>query len=245
MLPVGLITSTGQLEVIIERTLGVLLDRMIGYHLVQGAQIPVSAFEFEKLLTETFHKEDGMYFLAGQLAQHQAYKMRGAEAEQLSIYVMDEKSAVSWIKCELLQRHQTLGELVPKFMLELKEWSSAEPRPELRDLMREYFIQSIDGTWEIPDPDNEEHLASLRQNQMLRRFRGYATESGKLVSFRKEAVIEGFKRCWQTKQFHIIVRVSERMRPADLQADRELLQFYDIAKDMIPDATAATAEYVS
>lgn len=244
MLPVAPITPNGKLEQIAERTLGVLYDRMIAYHLVQGAQIPLSATEFEKLLNEHFFKDDGMWFLPNQLAQYQARKMRGAEPEQLSFYVEDEKSAVRWIRAELEEEEQTLGELVPKFMRELKEWPKTEPRPELRDLMREYFVQNADGTWAIPDPENEEHLATLRRNQMLKLFRGYATEKGKLNSFRKEAVIEGFKHCWQTKQHHVIVRVCERIKPADLQADRELLQFYDIAKDLTPADATGPMEYV-
>lgn len=244
MLPVAPITPNGRLEQIAERTLGVLYDRMIAYHLVQGAQIPLSATEFEKLLTDHFFKEDGMWFLPNQLAQYQARKLRGAEPEQFSFYVQDEKSAVRWIRAELEAEEQTLGELTPKFMRELKEWPKTEPRPELRDLMREYFVQNTDGTWAIPDPENEEHLATLRRNQMLKLFRGYATEKGKLGSFRKEAVIEGFKHCWQTKQHHVIVRVCERMKPADLQADRELLQFYDIAKDMTPEDASGQMEFV-
>lgn len=244
MLPVAPITPRGKLEQIAERTLGVLYDRMIAYHLVKGAPIPLSAVEFGKLLAEHFFSDDGMWFLPNQLAQYQARKLRGAEPEQFSFYVQDEKSAVRWIRAELEDEEQTLGELTPKFMRELKEWPKTEPRPELRDLMREYFVQNADGTWAIPDPENEEHLATLRRNQMLKLFRGYATEKGKLGSFRKEAVIEGFKHCWQTKQFHVIVRVCERMKPADLQADRELLQFYDIAKDMTPEDASGQLEFV-
>ena len=244
MLPVAPMTQGGKLEQIAERTLGVLYDRMISYHLVQGAQIPLSAVEFEKLLAEHFFKDDGMWFLPNQLAQYQARKLRGAEPEQFSFYVQDEKSAVRWIRAELEEGNQTLGELTPKFMRELKEWPKTEPRPELRDLMREYFVQNTDGTWAIPDPENEEHLATLRRNQMLKLFRGYATEKGKLGSFRKEAVIEGFKHCWQTKQHHVIVRVCDRIKRADLQADRELLQFYDIALDMTPEDASGQLEFV-
>jgi DNA modification methylase len=244
MLPVAPITSSGKLEQIVERTLGVLYDRMIAYHLVQGAPIPLSAVEFEKLLAEHFFKEDGMWFLPNQLAQYQARKLRGAEPEQFSFYVQDEKSAVRWIRAELEDEEQTLGELTPKFMRELKEWPKTEPRPELRDLMKEYFVQNAEGTWAIPDPENEEHLATLRRNQMLKLFRGYATEKGKLGSFRKEAVIEGFKHCWQTKQYHVIVHVCLRMKRADLQADRELLQFYDIANDMTPEDASGQLEFV-
>jgi hypothetical protein len=79
---------------------------------------------------------------------------------------------------------------------------------------------------------------------MLKLFRGYATEKGKLGRFRKEAVIEGFKHCWQTKQYHVIVHVCLRMKRADLQADRELLQFYDIANDMTPEDASGQLEFV-
>lgn len=244
MLPVAPVTPTGKLEQLAERTLGVLFDRMISYHLVNAARIPLSAVEFERLLGEHYFKEDGMWFLPNQLAAYQARKMRGAEAEQLTFYMQDEKSAVRWIRSELEEMEVTLGELTPKFMRELKEWPKSEPRPELRDLLREYFIMNPEGgTWAIPDPENEEHLATLRRQKMLSVFREYARVATKLHSFRKEAVIEGFKHCWQTQQYGMIVRVCERMKPADLQADRELMQFYDVAKDLVPPEAPVQTEF--
>ncbi len=244
MVPVAPITKAGKIESLTERTHSVLYDRMVGYHLVHGAPIPLSAVEFESLLIERFYKEDGMWFLPNQLASYQARKMRGAEPEQLAFYVQDEKSAVRWVRTELDESQQTLGELTPKFMRELKEWPNTEPRPELRDLMKEYFIQNLDGSWAIPDPENEEHLATLRRNQMLKLFRVYATDKGKLTSFRKEAVIEGFKHCWQTKQYGVIVKVAKRMKEADLHSDRELMQFYDVANDMTPEDEGGQLELV-
>jgi hypothetical protein len=221
----------------------VLYDRMIAYHLVRAARIPMSAAEFGVLLADQFFSEDGMWFLPHQLALYQAYKMRGAEPEQFTIFVQDEKSAVRWVRAELEDEEQTLGELTPKFMRELKEWPKTEPRPELRDLLKEYFIPNSDGTWAIADPTNEVHLATLRRNQMLKLFRGYLEEKS-VRTFRKEAVLEGFRYCWQTRQYGVIVKLCDKLRPIDLQADREIMQFYDIAKDLTPHDERGQMEFV-
>jgi predicted RNA methylase len=240
MLPVAPINKAGHLETVAERTRFLLFDRMLAYHLQRGARIPVSAAELYKLLDEQFAERDEMYFLPDQAARYDALKARGMETEQLSIFVRDEKSAVQWVRSRLTEQPQMLGDLTPKFMQELREWDSHEPRPELRDLLREYFIENA-GTWRVPDPNNEKDLEALRHNALLKLFRDYVNAQVPLKVFRKEAVLEGFRHCWDTKQYGVIVGICEKIPDKILQEIHEFVQFYDIAKDLAPEQTEQMA----
>lgn len=233
MLPVVPVNKAGRLEPVAERTRFVLFDRMVAYHLQQGARIPSSAAEFYKLLEEQFLERDEMYFLPDQAARYDALKARGLETEQFSLFVRDEKSAVQWVRARLTEKPQTLGDLTPAFMQELREWPAHEPRPELRDRLREYFIED-GGIWRVPDPDNELDLEALRKAALLKLFREYTAVKGPLKTFRTEAVVEGFRYCWETKQYGIVVQVCEKIPAKVLQEVHDLVQFYDIAKDLAP-----------
>lgn len=234
MLPVVPVTSDGKLEVVAERTRFLLFDRMIGYHLQHGASIPLDSSAFYKLLEDQFTSREDMYFLPEQAASYDALRARGVETEQFSIFVQDEKTCVQWIRTELIKCPRSLGDLTPMFMQELREWPTHEPRPELRDMLREYFIQDTSGNWRVPNPDDERDIAALRKNSLIRLFQNYAREKGVLKTFRKEAVVEGFKECYETKQFSVIVSVCERIPDKVFQEIPEFVMFYDIAKDLAP-----------
>jgi len=233
ILPIAPINKTGKLEALVERTRFLLFDRMVAYHLQRGVRIPLSAADFYRMLEEQFVEREEMYFLPDQAARYDAVKARGVETEQLSIFVRDEKTAVQWVRSRLTEQPQTLGDLTPKFMQELREWESHEPRPELRDLLREYFIEG-GGVWRVPDPNNEKDLEVLRRNALLRLFREYTNAKGSLKVFRKEAILEGFRHCWDTKQYGIITAICEKIPDKILQEIHEFVQFYDIAKDLAP-----------
>ena len=240
MLPVAPINKSKKLEAVAERTRFLLFDRMVAYHLQRGARIPLSATDFYRMLEEQFVERDEMYFLPDQAARYDAVKARGVETEQLSIFVRDEKTAVQWVRSRLMEQPQTLGDLTPKFMQELREWESHEPRPELRDLLREYFIEGA-GIWRVPDPNNEKDLEALRRNALLKLFRDYVNAKGPLKVFRKEAVMEGFRHCWDTKQYGIITAICEKIPTKVLQEIHEFVQFYDIAKDLAPETVEQMA----
>lgn len=235
MLPVAPTTGNGSLESLAERTLGVLYDRMIAYHLVRGARIPLSASEFRILLEELCSERDGMYFLPSQVVRYDALKSRGIEAEQLSIFVRDEKSAVHWVRSELEREPHTLGELTPKFMQASQDWGQHEEMPELRDLLQQYFIRQDDERWTVPDPDNEKHLEEMRRKAMLREFTEYIKRPGQLKRFRTEAVLAGFAHCWETRQYDVIVGVCEKIPLKVLQESQDLVMYSDIARERAPE----------
>ena len=240
MLPVAPINKAGHLETVAEWTRFLLFDRMVAYHLQHGARIPLSAADFYKLLEEQFVERDAMYFLNAQSARYDAIKARGVETEQLSIFVRDEKTAVQWIRARLSETPQTLGDLTPQLMQELREWENHEPRPELRDLLKEYFVEES-GIWHVPDPNNEKDLEAMRRNALLRLFREYTTAKPPLKVFRKEAVLEGFRHCWETQQYGVIVAVCEKIPEKILQEIQEFVMMYDVSKDLAPTQEPQTA----
>ena len=234
MLPVVPVTKDGLIETISERTRYVLYDRMLAYHLMHNARIPVSAAEFYELLENHFIPRDDMYFLPDQAARYDAVRVR-TEVEQLPLFVRDERSAVQWIRRELEEHPQTLGDLTPQFMQAMQEWDKVEERVELADLLKQYFVQDGEECWRVPDPDIEKDREQVRRKSLLRIFEGYFKGRGALKIFRREALLEGFKECWQTKQYAVIVVVCERLPDLVLKENADIKTFYDIARDRLPD----------
>ncbi len=232
MLPVTPVNKAGELERLAERTTSILYDRMIAYHLVRGAQVPMSASEFTRLLHEHFVLRDDTWFVPGQEVRYDLCKLRGIEVEQQVLFVSDERSAVSWLRSEVGDKPHTLGELTPKFMQATKEWPAHEPRPELRELLRDWFIE-IDGRWANPNPDDEKHVEALRKKSLLRLFATYAAGKGKLKEFRREALIEAFRYCWNSGQEAVFVTVCQRIPDKLLRDDAQLSEAYDLAADRV------------
>ena len=240
MLPVAPLTQNGRIEMIVERTRYVLYDRMLAYHLMHNARIPVSAAEFYELLEKQFVPRDDMYFLPDQAARYDAVRVR-TEVEQINLFVRDERSAVHWVRVELEKSIQTLGDLTPRFMQALQEWDKIEERVELADLLKQYFVQDEDEQWRVPDPNIEKDMEQLRRKALLRIFEGYVNGHGPLKIFRREALLEGFRECWHSKQYGVIVSACERLPNAVLQENADIKTFYDIARDRLPEQPGQTS----
>ncbi len=232
MIPVTPVTREGQLERLAERTTSILYDRMIAYHLVRGAPVPMSASAFTALLREHFVQRDDMWFAIGQEVRYDLCKLRGVEIEAQVLFVTDERSAVSWLRTELARATHTLGELTPKFMQATKDWPDHEQRQELRELLRDWFIE-VDGKWTNPDPENEKHIEALRRKGLLRVFAGYSAGKGKLREFRREALVEAFRYCWNTAQHAVFVAVCDRISDKVIREDAQLSEAYDLCVSVI------------
>ncbi|MGE5580736.1 MAG: DNA methyltransferase [Bacillota bacterium] len=236
-MPVGVTTESGRLKVVDERTRYLLYDRMIAYYLKNGIPVPMSAPDFYHMLDERFVERDDMYFLHEQAARYDALRIH-SEVEQGSLFVHDEKSAIQWIRSQLSQYPLTLGELTPRYLQEVRNWDPSEQHFELRTLLRENFILDEDERWRLPDPNRERDLDALRRKNLLRVFSGYVAQRGRIKVFRREALLEGFRYCWESKQFGTVLRVCEKLPLTVVQGDREIQMYSDIAKDMV--STSAT-----
>ena len=226
------VEQDGTLEVVAERQAYLLYDRMVAFHIQRGFSVPLGAAEFYAGLKQRFPERDGMYFLPHQTAEYDRRRMQVSKVEQLALFVTDEKSAIQWLRRELDPATgsgpQTYQDLQPKFLRELHQ-ARHEALPELSDVLIQNFLKDEQDRWYVPDPARQEDLEKLRERSLLREFQEYAGGKGRLRVFRTEAVRAGFKHAWHERDYRLIVKVAERLRPSVLQEDAGLLMYYNNA----------------
>lgn len=222
------VKNNDTIEVVRERESFALYDRMVAFHIINNMSVPISASDFHKSIADRFLERDGMFFLHDQINKYDEERM-SCEVQniQLSIFIMDEKSAVSWLYQELIEP-QTYSELQPKFLKELKV-IRYEKMPELLVLLEENFLQDEQGKWYIPDPTKVGDIIKLREKRLLKEFEEYLIGKGKLKLFRTEAIRVGFAKLWKNKDYQSIVNVANRLPEKVIQEDDKLLMYYDIS----------------
>lgn len=232
-LPV-VIENDENLEIIPERQNYLLYDAMIAFHIQRGLSIPMGAADFYKGLKQKFIERDGMYFLPSQAAKYEGKRYEKEIKEQITYLIVDEKSAVQWIRNQLISKPQTYQELQPKFLQSKHEFKH-EKMPELLVMLNENFLQDEEGKWYVPDPNKMSDIEKLRNKNLLKEFEDYLMSKGKLKIFRTEAIRAGFKDLWQKKDYSSIVKVAQRLPEAVLQEDSTLLMYYDNALTRLGD----------
>jgi hypothetical protein len=84
--------------------------------------------------------------------------------------------------------------------------------------------------WYVPDPNKAADLEKLRERELLNEFRTYRDSSQKkLKLLRREAVLAGFTKAWEEKDWGTIVQVARKLPDSFLQEDPKLLMFFDLA----------------
>jgi len=141
----------GDLEVVLERTAQTLHDRMIAFFVQRGVSVPFSGPEFFEGLDQRVSRRDGMYFLPDQATRYDKKRALGGNLRQLSLFVLDEASAIRWLRQSLDHKPQSFQDLQPQFMKAAGSWAKHERTVELKDLLRENFLH-YDGMGEVPAP---------------------------------------------------------------------------------------------
>jgi len=136
-------------EIISERTPQMLHDRMVAYHVQHGVSVPISGPMFFAGLIQRFAERDGMFFVPEQVAEYDRRRASVTEVKQLSLFVVDEASAIQWLRRELTAKPRTAQELTPVFMKELQSWAKHEQTIELRELLQSNFLE-YDGVPPVP-----------------------------------------------------------------------------------------------
>lgn len=217
-----------KIEILSSRLNYVINDRMIAFHVRNGVGIPMDSSEFYKGLKERFIERDGMYFLPEEAAVYDKAKLNKDTIEQLSLIVMDEKSAIQWLMLNLEKERQTYQQLQPSFLKELHQLKH-EKLPELMDILEQNFLKDETGKWYVPDLSKQSDLEKIREKSLLKEFDEYLEGSKKLKQCRTEAVRAGFKKCWKDKKYETIVKVANRLPESVIQEDQTLLMYYDNA----------------
>jgi DNA modification methylase len=220
----------GVLQHVPERQKHLLYDRMVAFHVQRGIIVPISAPDFYFGLYQRFPERDGMYFLPDQVPLYEQKRLVADRVEQMSLFVHDEKSAIQWLRQQLNGVPKTYQEIMPVFMIESRNTDKHESLPELGDLLEQNFLKDKEGRWYVPDPNKESDLEKIREKALLKEFAAYLTTSGKLKTFRTEAVRAGFKKCWSERDYATLIRTGDRLPGSILQEDDVLLMYYDNAR---------------
>ncbi len=219
----------GLIEVIAERQDYLLFDRMVAFHIQRGVTVPLSAAAFYTGLRQRFPERDGMFFIELQAAEYDKRRLEAREVEQLSVFVVDEKSSIAWLRAELGRQPQTYSDLFPKFLRELQQ-NPYEALPELREILEQGFLEDpMTHRWRVPDTSKQADLEALRRRALLAEFATYRTGVGKLKRFRIEAVRTGFAELWAQRDYRGIIALADRLPDEVVQEDPSLLMYVDNA----------------
>ena len=139
----------GRVEVVNERQPHLLFDRMVAFHVLRNVAVPLSIGEFLSGLVQRFPERDGMVFLPDQVAEYDGKRVAVEDVAQLEIFVVDEVSAIQWLKRHLSRKPQSFQEVHPQFLREIAGWQKHEKLPELSEMLEQNFLY-YDGAGEVP-----------------------------------------------------------------------------------------------
>jgi hypothetical protein len=143
------VSNDGQLETVRERTPQVLLDRMTAFHVQRGLSVPLSAAEFLAGLQQRFPPRDGMHFLPEQVVEYAKKRMSASALRQRELFVVDEVSAIQWVRQQLQDKPQSFQDLQPQFMQQAQSWAKHEQTIELKLMLEQNFLR-YDGKGPLP-----------------------------------------------------------------------------------------------
>ncbi|MGF9964514.1 DNA methyltransferase [Bacillus rhizoplanae] len=149
----------GQIDYIHERDPRILYDRTIAYFISNGFAIPMSSSEFQKEISKKYPIRDGMVFLDNQVTKYDKKRIYIKEFIKMNLFVIDENTAIEWIRQQLLKKPQVRQDLHPNYMKEIQHISKHELLPELDDLLHQNFLR-YEGDEGVPD----QIVSYLRRN---------------------------------------------------------------------------------
>ena len=147
-------------QVIDERTPRSVFDRVVGYYVAHGWSVPMDSAEFQAALMNRYPVRDGMVFLPEQLPAYDRHRMLVKTVVQTEFFIMDEATAIDWLRQQLAAKPQTYADLQPAFMKEIQHLRRHEVVPGLDQLLEENFLQ-YDGK---EDPVPEQIVKYLKAN---------------------------------------------------------------------------------
>ncbi len=218
---------------VVERSPKILFDRVITYYVQKGLPVPIDASDFQTGLRERFEECDGMFFTPTQKSEYLEKKKYAPEFVPMGLIVSGEADGIEWLRNRLRDKPQTYQDIQPDWMQAIGGLRRGDILPGLDEMLEENFIQEADGSWRLPNIQDDVDKDKLRTKALLKEFRIYVDAASKpkvkLKEVRVEAIRAGFKQCYIDKDFKTIVLVGDKIPQNLLTEDEILLQFYDIA----------------
>jgi len=213
-----------------ERQPRILFDHVIAYYVRKGIQIPIASSQvFQAGLKEKFDERDGMFFLYEQALEYDKKKLQIGTLKQSDLFVVNEESAIQWLKTILSEKPQAIQDIYPEYMQKLKGFDKKEVQLELKTILEQNFIE-IKGIWHVPDTENAVHVEKIREKALLKEFENYRSASRKLKIFRIEAVRAGFKKAYNDHDYETILKVADKLPSDAIEEDPMLLMWYTSAQ---------------
>jgi hypothetical protein len=222
-LPVTVVEA-GALEVVAERQAHRLFDRMIAYHVVHNIVVPLSFAEFLGGLSQRYPERDGMFFLPTQVAEYDRKRNTATELRQLSLFVIDEASAIQWVRRELQDKPRSFQDIQPAFMREIQNWAKHEQTVELKEILRQNCIL-YDGNGPVPSQIHSYLSTNFKELRNLAKDdptltakaadRWYVPDPGKqgdLEKLREKALLTEFETYKNAKERKLKVFRTEAVR---------------------------------
>ena len=192
---------------------------------------------FQAELRERFVERDGMFFSPADVAIYDENKKYAPEMVPMGLIVSSEVEGIEWLKNRLREKPQTYQDIHPDWMQAITATRKGDIVPELSEILNANFIEEADGTWRLPNIQDDVDKDRLREKALLKEFRNYvelaSKPRAKLKEVRVEAIRAGFKQCYIDKDFATIVMVGDKIPQNLLAEDEILLQFYDIAQSHV------------
>ena len=224
----------GDLVPIPERDPRILFDQMVAFFVRKGYPVPISSQEFQIGLAQRFIERDSMFFLSAQAAEYDRKKMlSGGKQIQMSLFVSDEASAITWLRNLIRQKPQTFQDINPLFMKEIGGWQKHEKALELSELLEQNFLR-YDGTGEVPSQihsylsSNFKELRNLEKDDLALKAkakdRWYVPDpnkAGDLEKLRERSLLREFEEYRESKQKRLKVFRLEAVRAGFKQAWQE------------------------
>ena len=214
----------GVADVIAERTAQVLHDRMVAFHVQRELSVPLSTAEFLGGLTQRYPERDGMYFLPTQVTEYDRKRNTAAELRQLNLFVVDESSAIQWVRRELQDKPRSFQDLQPAFMRETQNWAKHEQTVDLREILRQNFIH-YDGNGPVPSQIHSYLSTNFKELRNLTKGdpalsakaadRWYVPDPGKqgdLEKLREKTLLTEFETYKQAKERKLKLFRTEAVR---------------------------------
>jgi hypothetical protein len=224
----------GDLVPIPERDPRILFDQMVAFFVRKGYPVPISSQEFQIGLVQRFIERDSMFFLSAQAAEYDRKKMLGGGKQiQMSLFVSDEASAITWLRNRIRQKPQSFQDINPLFMKEIGGWQKHEKALELSELLEQNFLR-YDGTGEVPSQihsylsSNFRELRNLPKDDPALRAkakdRWYVPDpnkAGDLEKLRERTLLREFEEYRASKQKRLKVFRLEAVRAGFKKAWQE------------------------
>ena len=227
------VSRDGQAEVVAERQGYLLFDRMVAFHVLRGVTVPLSAAEFYEGLSQRFPERDGMFFLPEQIAEYDRKRLSAEDVLQIDLFVVDEATAIQWLKQRLAKKPQTFQDIHPQFLKEIAGWQKHEKLPELSEMLGQNFLR-YDGKGDVPSQihgylsTNFKELRNLPKDDIALKGKGkdrwYVPDPNKasdLERLRERTLLKEFEKYRESKQGRLKIFRLEAVRAGFKKAWQE------------------------